>query len=144
MMSSIDLLEAVSSDELLNFFSLVLSPKTRRNHAQGGSPKMADESLIRSLLLEVRRFQNDVGLLSRTLTDQQLKAVMTRISESKLELARPIRLECLRLILGYTQPIKSTWDLSMADAKGLLELTNDEFNTVLTWALLAQEEGALV
>jgi hypothetical protein len=32
----------------------------------------------------------------------------------------------------------------MADAKGLLELTNDEFNTVLTWALLAQEEGALV
>ena len=102
------------------------------------------ESWIRSLLFECQRFQNDANLLARTITDAQLKALQTRISATKLELVRAQRLECLRLILNYDRPIKSTWDLSMADAKGLMELQDDEFNAVFMWALLEQGAGALV
>ena len=109
-----------------------------------GSQMKAKESWIRSLLFECRRFQHDINLLARSITDAQLKALQTRIHLSKLELGRVQRLEALRLVLGYGRPLKSTWDLSMADAKGLMELENDEFNTVFMWALIKQGEGALV
>ena len=102
------------------------------------------DSWVKSLILECRRFQNDPNLLGRTITDAQLKALQTRISATKLELVRDQRLECLRLILGYERPISTTWDLSMADAKGFLELVDDEFNTLFMWALLKQGAGALI
>lgn len=102
------------------------------------------ESWIQSLLFECQRFQNDPNLLARSLSDAQLKALQTRISATGLELGRAQRLECLRLVLGYEAPVKTTWDLSMADAKGLMELANNEFNAVFMWALLEQGAGALI
>jgi hypothetical protein len=105
---------------------------------------MESESWIQSLLNESRRFQNDANLLARDITDAQLKALQTRISSTKLDMTRSERLECLRLILGYARPIGTTWDLSMADAKGILDLTDEEFRTIFMWAFLKQGEGALI
>lgn len=103
-----------------------------------------DKSWIRSVLIDVRRYQNDSNLLARSITDQQLKAIQTRISGLKLDLSRAERLECLRIILGYERPIATTWDLSMADAKGLIEAADDEFSALFMWAWIEQESGALV
>lgn len=120
------------------------SPSQIASQDLDGSQMKAKESWIRSLLFECQRFQNDLNLLARPISDAQLKALQTRIHITKLELGRVQRLEALRLVLGYDRPLKSTWDLSMADAKGLMELENDEFNAVFMWALIKQGEGALV
>jgi len=120
------------------------SPSPTASPALDDSQMKEKESWIRSLLFECQRFQNDINLLARPITDAQLKALQTRIHATKLELVRVQRLEALRIVLGYDRPLKSTWDLSMSDAKGLMELENDELNAVFMWALLEQAEGALV
>ena len=120
------------------------SPNPNANLAHEDSRMKEKESWIRSLLFECRRFQHDINLLARSVTDAQLKALQTRIHATKLDLVRAQRLEALRIVLGYDRPIESTWDLSMADAKGLMELENDEFNALFMWALIEQGHGALV
>ena len=95
-----------------------------------------------STLIHLARInQNDFNLSIRVITKAQVKAIQTRISKSKLKLSRGERLECLREILGYDRLIHSTWDLSMADAGGLLELDTGDFNALLSWALIKISDG---
>lgn len=143
-MLSISQQEVAYLDESKGSLCSIWSRNQSASLDQEGSQTKEKKSWIRSLLFECQRFQNDANLLARTITDAQLRALQTRIGATKLELVRVQRLECLRLILNYDRPIKSTWDLSMADAKGLMELSDDEFNAVFMWALLEQGAGALV
>jgi hypothetical protein len=143
-MLSTDLLDQESIEEWGSLYLPGSSRKIRESPAAEGLQMKDNDSWIRSLLIDVRRYQHDTNLLSRTITDQQLRAVQTRIHETKMDLSRAQRLECLRMILGYEFPIKSTWDLSMADAKGLIELADDEFLAVFMWSAVEQESGALV
>ena len=84
----------------------------------------------------MRAHQNDSDLLCRDITPNQVKAIQTRISNTGLSMTRGTRLECLRIILGYGNPILSTNDITMADAMGLLDLDDREFMSVLVWAIV--------
>ena len=102
------------------------------------------EDSYSSLIHLARSNQNDPDLSAVQITKKQVMAVQTRISKTKLKLSREERLECLREILGYNKVIHSTWDLSMADAGGLIELEDADFNALFSWALMKLSNGVQI
>ena len=93
-------------------------------------------SSVQSLVLLARQHQNNPDLLIRDITEKQVRALQTRISNMGLPFTRGTRLECLRTILGYSKPVLSTNDLTMADAMGILDMDNRDFTSLFVWAMV--------
>jgi len=90
-------------------------------------------SSIDGLKTLARQYQDDIRMASMPITPAQIKKIQTMISSSKLKLSRFDRLEILRRIFGYRRQLRSTADLSIADAHGLFEnLTDEDFSALLT------------
>jgi len=101
-------------------------------------------SSVDSLLLMARSRLNDPEYGQRTVSMAQIRALHTRFSNTKITLTRAMKLDALRIILGFSKPISSTKNLSMGDVMGLLDMDDLEFSEVVWWAVHNMQLGALI
>ena len=101
---------------------------------------MEDEFSVKSLLLLARQHQSNPVLLSRPITDAQLTAIHAKLHTSGVKFRRSAKLEVFREILGYEGIVGSTRDLTMADAFGILNLSDTDLGTLVIWAALKIEK----
>lgn len=105
---------------------------------------MDNQSLINSLTLLARQHQGNAGLISQDITEKQVVALHAKISATGVPLSRSTRLEALREILGYQDMVYTSKQLTMADAMGLLDLTDQDFAALLVDCVMEMTKGVRI
>lgn len=105
---------------------------------------MEDEFSVGSLLMLARQHQSNPALLDRPITDKQLTAIHAKLTSLDVKFKRSAKLEVFREILGYSDILNSTKDLTMADAFGIMGLSDQDLGTLIIWAGLEIEKGVRI
>lgn len=105
---------------------------------------MEDDFSVKSLLMLARQHQSNPALLARPITEQQLTALHAKLTSTGVRFKRSAKLEVFREILGYESVVSSTKDLTMADAFGIISLSDQDLSTLIIWAGLKIEKGVRI
>ncbi len=108
---------------------------------------MEDEYSVESLLLLARQHQSNPALLDKPITRDQVRALHAKLHGIGVTFNRRQRsqkLEIMREILGYRSLLDTTNDLTMADAFGMLGLSDTDFGTLVIWATLKIKKGVQI